>query len=295
MQKSENKIAIIGGDQRQLFVAESFADMGYCVSVWGCDTYGIDDRIRKSGSLSDTISKADTIILPLPTSKDGMYLNCPESAEKVTFEEITERVNKDQHIIAGNLSPEMLLICSKKGLKIYDCMNSEKFKIMNSIPTSEGAVEIAMRELTVTIYRSKSLVVGFGRIGKSLSRLLKAMGADVYVSARKEADRATAEMYGYTSIRPEEICNTANMVDVIFNTVPFKILNKPIISSIRKDTPIIDLASLPGGVDMISAEECGIKVIHALSLPGKVAPKTAGKIMAECIIDILDANGVIAP
>lgn len=292
MQKSENKIALIGGDQRQLFVAECFADKGYCVSVWGCDTYGIDSRIHTNESLSEAIEGADTIILPLPTSKDGMYLNCPGSVERVTFEEITERVKRSQNIVAGNVSPEMLLICSKKGLKIYDCMDSERFKILNAIPTAEGAVEIAMRELPFTVHGSKSLVVGFGRIGKALSKLLKAMDSDVYVSARKEADRAMAEMYGYVSIKPEEICKAAGDADVIFNTVPFKMLNKPIISNIRKGTPIIDLASLPGGVDMISAEECGIKVIHALSLPGKVAPKTAGRIMADCITDMLYANGV---
>lgn len=292
MQKSENKIAVIGGDQRQLFVAESFLNRGYCVSVWGCDTYGINDRIRISDSLSGALDGAVTIILPLPTSKDGMYLNCPGSTEKVTFEEIIERVDKDQNIIAGNVSPEMLLICSKKGIKIYDCMDCEKFKIMNAVPTAEGAVEIAMRELPITIHSSKSLVVGFGRIGKALSKLLKGMGSDVYVSARKEDSRAMAEMYGYRSIKQEEICNIAGDVDVIFNTVPFKVLNKPIILNVRKDTPIIDLASLPGGVDMISAEEGGIKVIHALSLPGKVAPKTAGRIMADCIIGMLDANGV---
>ena len=50
---------------------------------------------------------------------------------------------------------------------------------------------------------------------------------------------------------------------------------------------IIDLASYPGGVDFAYAEKCGIKAIHALSLPGKIAPKSAGEIIESTILNIL--------
>jgi hypothetical protein len=46
---------------------------------------------------------------------------------------------------------------------------------------------------------------------------------------------------------------------------------------------IIDLASLPGGVDKECAEKLGISVIHALALPGKYMPETSAKIIRACV------------
>jgi len=46
---------------------------------------------------------------------------------------------------------------------------------------------------------------------------------------------------------------------------------------------IIDLASKPGGTDFRYAERRGIKALLAPGLPGIVAPKTAGRIMADCL------------
>ena len=49
-------------------------------------------------------------------------------------------------------------------------------------------------------------------------------------------------------------------------------------------TLIIDLASKPGGTDFRYAEKRGIKALLAPSLPGIVAPKTAGQILANVLI-----------
>ena len=44
---------------------------------------------------------------------------------------------------------------------------------------------------------------------------------------------------------------------------------------------IIDLASGSGGTDFAAAEKLGLAAVHALSLPGKVAPQTAGELLAR--------------
>ena len=59
-----------------------------------------------------------------------------------------------------------------------------------------------------------------------------------------------------------------------------------------KRTVMIDLASAPGGIDIHAAKEHGLKVIWALSLPGKHSPYTAGKIIAQTIIQILKEEGM---
>ena len=59
-------------------------------------------------------------------------------------------------------------------------------------------------------------------------------------------------------------------------------------AKIAANALIIDLASAPGGVDFDSARRMGITAIHALSLPGKVAPKTSGEIIKNTIFNILE-------
>ena len=53
---------------------------------------------------------------------------------------------------------------------------------------------------------------------------------------------------------------------------------------LNKDALILDLASAPYGTDFEAAKELGIKAMTAPGLPGKTAPKTAGKLIAESII-----------
>ena len=57
---------------------------------------------------------------------------------------------------------------------------------------------------------------------------------------------------------------------------------------------IIDLASLPGGIDFAAAEELGLHAEHALALPGRCAPQTAGALIAQTVLTILEERGEYA-
>ncbi|MBE7016298.1 MAG: dipicolinate synthase [Ruminococcaceae bacterium] len=155
------------------------------------------------------------------------------------------------------------------------------------MPTAEGAIEIAMTEMPITIYGSRVLVVGYGRIGKMLASRFKSLGADVTVSARKHKDFAWIEEQGCAYIHTMDIASYIKSYDIIVNTVPFTVIDRDALSEMRKDSLIIDLASKPGGVDFTSAKELGKNVIWALSLPGKTAPITSGKIIKDTILNIL--------
>ena len=181
----------------------------------------------------------------------------------------------------------------ERGIRSFDYFAREEVQIKNALPTAEGALAIAMNELSTTLSGAKSAVLGYGRIGKILSHKLKALDSDVTVFARKLEDLAYIESYGIKSaqIISKNGINSLESLsaeyDVIFNTVPSCILNKSILVNIPKSSLIIDLASAPGGVDYLAAEQCGLRVIRALSLPGKCAPKTAGTILSDTILEIL--------
>ena len=117
--------------------------------------------------------------------------------------------------------------------------------------------------------------------------MLAGIGADVYVEARKFADLAWIDAYGYKGIHLSGLAEHIGSFDVIFNTIPTRILDEKLLGRVSPETLIVDLASKPGGVDLAAAQRLGVNVIWALSLPGKVAPKTAGNIIKDTILNMI--------
>lgn len=145
-----------------------------------------------------------------------------------------------------------------------------------------------MEELPVTLHKARVLVLGFGRVAKLVAHQLHALGARVSVAARKWADLAWAEAYGYEAEHIEKLDGWLCAYDLVINTVPHRVLDEGRLADLRPGCLVIDLASKPGGVDFESAARLGVKCIWALSLPGKVAPVTSGKIIRDTIYHIFD-------
>ena len=162
----------------------------------------------------------------------------------------------------------------------------------NAPPTSEGAIQIALEELPITLHNARVLVVGYGRLGKVLARQLRGLGARVSVAARSYEDLAWADVWSYGAERTGELAGWLCAYDLVVNTVPAQVLGEKELGDLKPGCLVIDLASKPGGVDFDAAARLGVKVIWALSLPGKVAPVTAGEAIKRTIYNILNDMGV---
>lgn len=254
-------ISVIGGDLRQLTLARLLEKDGYTVKIAGFDKGPGNVHPRH-----DDIWESDVIILPIPASHDGLCVNAPYSENPIPIN--PENISGSSLILGGNISKQLSDIFDSAKVKYIDYLKRDELMIRNAIPTAEGAIEIAFSEMPVTLHSSNCLVVGYGRIGKILSSMLKGIGANVAVSARKCPDLAWISSLGYTPIHNSDIKNEISKFDVIFNTVPAMILDKSILECIPPDTLIIDLASKPGGVDFATAKDLGLKVIWSLGLPG---------------------------
>jgi dipicolinate synthase subunit A len=201
----------------------------------------------------------------------------------------------DKLMLGGRFSPRIRSEAENRGIKILDFFDFEELKIRNSVLTSEGALSIAMNTLDVSLFGSKSAVIGYGRLGKTLAPMLKNMGSSVTVAARRDTDIAWATAYGFETLKiklDKDGVSTLKALrqdfDVIFNTVPSWLLDNRVLTGFSQNTLIIDLASAPGGIDPSAAKEAGIKVITALSIPGRYAPVSAGHLIGEYIIEVLE-------
>lgn len=299
-----NKTAVLGGDGRQLSAARRLAIGGHEVAVWGLagppEAFGSAVRVR---DWRDAIRGAQVILLPLPVTGDGVRVNVTTvgpgaDGVELRLTHLLEALEPGQRIFGGRIPPNFRASAEDKGIRVEDYSANELFQIRNAVPTAEGAVEIAMRELPVTLAGIEAAVIGYGRIGRVLARLLSSLGARVTVAARKGSDLAWAELTGYLPhrIATDEGGSTLTALTtsrVIFNTVPHWLFTRDVMECLRQDVLLIDLASAPGGIDPQAAEEIGMRVIRAPGLPGKCAPETAGEITADTVIDIVAREGVV--
>lgn len=149
-----------------------------------------------------------------------------------------------------------------------------------------------MEELPVTVHGARVLVIGYGRVGKLTAHRFAALGAKVSVAARRFEDLAWAEALGYGVEQTGRLVGWLCGYDLVVNTVPARVLSEKELRDLKPGCLVVDLASKPGGVDFDMAARLGVKAIWALSLPGKVAPVTAGRAIKNTIYNILSELGV---
>ena len=287
---SENKIIVaLGGDRRLIEAARRFADDN-TVLCYGWDNYtDIHPRIRRCGDIKEAVSEADVVLMGLPCSADGVTIAAPLCDHKIEISGLLEHLPKDA-VICGGMIPQVITEAREKCIDYY---KDEFLQISNAVPTAEGAIMIAMEETPFTVDGARCTVLGSGRITKALVPRLKGLNAEINVVARKKTDRAYWETQGIRVCGFEKLGKVLELSDIIFNTVPAMVIGKEEIDLLSDKSLIIDLASRPGGVDFEYAKQRGKRVIWALSLPGKVAPVTAGRIIYSSVFSLHYEKGVI--
>lgn len=276
----------IGGDMRSLYAAEELN------ASFDCFAYGFANRPAGTNiQILREPSPCANIVLGLPASLDGKNVNAPYSELEIPYDVIADLLEPGGTVFAGKISPELTAFCEHNLLKITDYFAREEFAVMNAVPTAEGALEIAMNERMSVIDGSRVLITGYGRVARVTAKYFTSLGAHVTVAARKASDRAWAEIEGCSSVSLESVSSVLATMEIIINTVPASVFTKEMIMLFADDALYIDLASKCGLSDVSYAASRGVKIIHAQSIPGKAAPKTAGKIIASTILNITKESG----
>ena len=285
-------IWLAGGDMRQAKLAELLARDGHGVHAWALEESGLDslENLKREETLSG-LDRADCVVLPLPVLDQMGRLNAPLSNLPRQVEEVLDAAGKESVLCGGMVNETLTALAQARGLNIHDYFAREELAVANSVPTVEGAIQIAMENMPITLCGARVLVVGCGRIGKLLAVRMSALGAKVTVAARKYEQLAWAEAYGFHSEHIYQWLGYLCGYDLVVNTVPHQVLGVEELADLKEGCLVIDLASKPGGVDMDAAAQLGVQVIWALSLPGKVAPVTAGAGIRTAIYNLMRELG----
>ncbi|MDA8443014.1 MAG: dipicolinate synthase subunit DpsA [Peptococcaceae bacterium] len=278
------RLAIIGGDDRELVLIPELLKMGAYIKIIGFEKAPEIAGVDTAALLADAVCGVDVILLPMPgTDERGVvkakYAQVPMQLTK----EVLQLIPPSVPVFIGWARPALKTAAIAFGLKLVEYNGSDEISILNSIPSAEGAVQMAMEATSITIHSSSSLVLGFGKSGFTLANLLHAMGARVMVAARKDGDLARAYAMGLEAIHSVDLAQEVGRADIIFNTIPSLILDRVVLDNVNREVVIIDIASPPGGTDFEYASFLGIKALLAPGLPGIVAPKSAGRILAQVL------------
>jgi len=273
-------VAVIGGDDREIYMIPELQKLGAYIIGVGYEKADLPGVTLLSPQ--EAVKRADVLLLPMYGADENWKVRAKYAAEPILFdEELLKAVPLQVPLFIGWARPALKSLAGKLGIKVIETANLDQLAILNSIPSAEGAIQMAMEASPITIHGSSSFVLGLGRCGLTLARVLKGMGAKVTGVARKPADLARAMEMGLEALEFAELAMSIGKAELIFNTVPSLILDKTMLDKVNPETVIIDIASPPGGTDFAYAEALGIKAMLAPGLPGKVAPKTAGKILAQ--------------
>ena len=272
----EKTFLVVGGDKRSALLHKSLLYKNI-----NSKHIFYDILIDKENGLKE-LTATDVLILPTPLTADNEHIFAPKYNEKILLSEILAHTNKGQVIFGGGNFKNL-----PQNLKYYNLLEDETMTLKNAMATAEGAISIIIKETESTVFNSKIIIFGFGRIAKLLSRYLRCLGADVSVVARKREVRTRAELSGLKTTDFNSIKKHLESADIIINTVPAKVLGENELPLIKADCFLLDLASKPGGIDFEFAKKINLKYNHALSLPGLYSPLSSAKFIEESILHTL--------
>ena len=276
------RIAVIGGDEREIYLISELQKQGAYIIGVGFEKAPPILGMTLVTSLEEAVGQVDALLFPMFGTDERGVVKAKYSASPIVLnKKVLESIPLRVPLIIGFARPALKAIAENLGIQLVETVSLNELAILNSIPSAEGAIQMAMEATKITIHGSQSFVIGLGRCGWSLSRMLQGIGANVTGVARKPADLARASEMGIHAVHFVDLEDEIGKAEIIFNTVPHLVLDRMMLEKVARDAVIVDLASIPGGTDFEYAQMLGIKALLAPGLPGLVAPKTAGRILAQ--------------
>ena len=206
----------------------------------------------------------DQVVLSVPQS------NIPKS--------LLPMLPDGQKIVCGRTDEVFDQLAKERGWRLLRVLEDEEYMRKNAWLSAEGAVFAAMSQAPFALGSAHSLVIGYGRIGKALTGMLRGLGGQVTVAARRKESRKAA---GQGSVSMEELPEALPGARLVFNTVPSPILREEQLSLLPRDALLFELASAPYGIDLDAAGRLGLTASLESGIPGRYCPQSAAEIFLE--------------
>ena len=238
-------------------------------------TFGAGGRLKECERLiSERLSylRGRLILLPIPTSRDKKYI----SGSSSTIENICYLLREGDYLVGYNIPPVLCDFADKKGVKIYDGGLDEAFLSENAALTARGALGYILTHSRRDLAEVSVGIIGYGRIGQRLLRLLLLFGTKITVFTGRESVAIELGEMGVSACLVEKKPDFSQL-DILINTAPARQIDEAVLP---QNLEIIDLAS--GFVF-----EPSDRLTKLASVPDAMYPLTAGRLYAEAALSAL--------
>lgn len=274
------RILVCGGDERFVHLMKLLCEDGHEVLSYAAEKAELPQSVQRVSE----VAAADITLLPVPAESGGFgALNAPFALKQQSASALVGTLPKNTVLIGGRLTPSIK--ARADGIsEMYDIMHRPEFVVGNAAITAEAAVNLLMNASEKAVCDMKVLVIGWGRIGKLVSKKLHALGADTVVLSQNPEARALAQAVGHTTcgVLPIEV---RRGFDAVINTAPAQVLDS--LEGFRASCMMLELASAPGGINMAEAQLRGLNYTAAPGLPGRYAPESAARLIHSTLQSII--------
>lgn len=250
---------MLGGDRREAVLAQRLAQAGYQVRHIGCPPETAQALgVPEAGSVAAAVAWADLILCPIPgpDASGRLYAPYREQAFYLHAADL-DGAAPGAVFVTGSAYEELRAAAQARGLRNVNLSDDEELMVLHSAAVAEGALHGAIGRSDITLHRSRTVLMGFGRQSVTLARRLHALGARVTVVARSGAQRARALEMGMEAVPlggPAEEAAIRNC-QFLFYTIPSPVLTRERLAWVPREALVLVLTAPPGGVDFAAAAE----------------------------------------
>ena len=265
------RLLLIGGDKRALEMENLLRKDGFEV-----DTLGLHEGDEQTAD----IASAQAALFAYPFSvRDG----CVPALNGLTIhpQDVMKKLSPNALILAGRG------LQSAEPNRLIHYMEDERLEERNAEISAEAAVCETMQRTELALMDQTVLVTGHGRFARALARRLRALGAEVWVAARRKEQRLEAANNGMHAVSFAELYQLLPKIRMVLNTVPAQVMGERELQALPKGAWLLELASAPYGFDREQAQKMGLHVDVLPALPARYAPKSAGMALKAAAVRLI--------
>lgn len=281
------KIALLGGDKRTETILAGLhrAFPETALHIWGATNVEIPTYAHGAKTWQDALSGAQVGILPIPVTRDGENLTAdPHANQTVPLEALCRFLRPGSLLLGGLIPPMAVRLAKENAVHFLDYYENGVVQTLNAVPTAEGAIAIAIRELPVILPETTAVITGYGHCARALATRLHLLGAHVIVAARRPEALAEAACDGCETVLLSTFLSAPLPCHIVFNTIPAPVFTDACLMELEEGCIFVELAhGIPPSLEIPEH----IRLIRAPGLPGKIAPHTAGRILCDGILEMI--------
>jgi len=235
------------------------------------ETYGTGERLRVAASLSVPFGiERRIILLPVPTTRDGKTV----ASTDILLSDVISEIGENTYIFGYGIPKEMEETATEAGAAVYDLSLDEEYLLENASLTALGCLGYILTSSRRVPRETSFGIIGYGRIGEALSKLLLFLGARVSVFTRRESLRHSLGEMGIGARSADSLFDLGG-IDVLINTAP-------------RDMRCEFSHGLPLGMRLIELASGknfeGVEGVERLpGLPERYYPESAGRTYAAAV------------